>query len=677
MNKLYNPVFKLIFFLGIFVYSYQSIAQVAVNDSLTLVSLYNSSGGPSWTNHTNWLTANVPGWYGVKVRNNRVVQINLPSNNLTGAVTDSLYRLDSLDKVDLRSNSLSYFPALTGLHLDSLSLQNNKLTFRDLVPNKSHVDSFYYAPQDSADVAIDTTVLEQSSVVLIASIDNNPLIGDNYQWYRDTTSIVSGASNAYSILCMSSSNVGVYYTKITNGQLPALTIYRRAISLHMKQLADPGPDFSVCSSSSTLQGALPAGGSVQWATVSGGGAVVSNTSAISAVSNLSVGANVFQYGVTANNISCPANTFSYARITVTRDTNPSPPYAGADQSLCGPQAILAGSTPSVGVGTWTVTRGTGVIAQPNSPSSAVNGLSSGQNILRWQITNGACTPSFFDEVIIFKDDTLTSANAGMDTSICPTSYILSGLIPANTQGSWSLAGGAGTVPATPSGQFLNDTTLYTEVTSMAEGVNTLRWTLVNTCNSVFADVHVTVYNFTIANAGPDKEVYYSPINPYILADSIAVGTGGNGQYTYVWSPATNLDSATAGHPRFLTPDSGSYTYTVTVTDGHGCTASDDVNYHVTKSAFLTVPTLFTPNDDGLNDELYIPGVESYPGNELTVVDRNDQVVYKQKGYKNDWKGINEEGFSKVGQKLPADTYFYTLKLQDGVALQKGYFLIKY
>jgi hypothetical protein len=32
-------------------------AQVNVQDSLALVALYNSTDGPHWKNHTNWLTA--------------------------------------------------------------------------------------------------------------------------------------------------------------------------------------------------------------------------------------------------------------------------------------------------------------------------------------------------------------------------------------------------------------------------------------------------------------------------------------------------------------------------------------------------------------------------------------------------------------------------------------------
>jgi hypothetical protein len=172
MNKLYNPFYKLVFLIGIFVYCSHSYAQVSSRDSLALVSLYNGTNGTQWATHTNWLTGNVPTWYGVQVINQRVVRLNLPSNNLTGPATDSLVNLRALLQLDLSGNQLTSFPTLTGLTLDSLSLQNNALTFKDLSPNKSFVlVLFTYAPQDSVGTYIDTTVVEQSSVSLKALVD--------------------------------------------------------------------------------------------------------------------------------------------------------------------------------------------------------------------------------------------------------------------------------------------------------------------------------------------------------------------------------------------------------------------------------------------------------------------------------------------------------------------------
>src|SRR3954467_12305608 len=105
MNKIYPPFFKLLFLLGIFVYSSLSMAQVAPGDSIALVNLYNGTGGSAWTNHSGWLSGNVSTWYGIRTNNNRVTQIRLSGNNLTGAVTDSLRNLDSLHMLDMSGNA--------------------------------------------------------------------------------------------------------------------------------------------------------------------------------------------------------------------------------------------------------------------------------------------------------------------------------------------------------------------------------------------------------------------------------------------------------------------------------------------------------------------------------------------------------------------------------------------
>lgn len=56
-------------------------AQVSTRDSLALVDLYNSTSGPNWKSHTNWLTAKpVSTWYGIIVSKNRVVSILLSYN---------------------------------------------------------------------------------------------------------------------------------------------------------------------------------------------------------------------------------------------------------------------------------------------------------------------------------------------------------------------------------------------------------------------------------------------------------------------------------------------------------------------------------------------------------------------------------------------------------------------
>lgn len=665
MKKFHAPYAALLLLFSISFAKVQ--AQVLQRDSVALVDFYNTANGPDWFNKTNWLTGNVSTWYGVKTNAGRVSGLYLPANNLSGSASDSLRNLTALKSLILNANRLTQFPSLSGLSLDTLKLQNNALTFRDLLPNKTVAATFQYAPQDSIDMMYDTLVTEQNTIVLSVNADNTPPIGDNYEWYRNGTSIVSSASNVYSILCMDSTQAGTYTVAITNSQLPLLTLNRRMIRLSVRRLANPGADFSVCGTDATLQGEVPSGGSVKWTVISGGASITNDTMALTAVHNLAIGTNVLQYSVSANNISCGSGVSSIGYLTIMRDTNPGLPNAGADQSVCRSFATLSAITPTVGTGNWTVTKGTGVIAQPGTAVSGVSNLSSGENIFRWILANGACAPGIFDEVKIFRDDTLPTVSAGPRDSTCFSNYDLKASLPTNTSGVWTVISG--------SGIFTDATSPTTNVSGLQEYSNVLRWTVANSCNVVSNDVEINVFRFLKANAGADREVFYSPIVKYALGDTVA--SGGNGHYSYVWGPTANIDSPNAAHPKFLTPDAGTFTFELNVSDSHGCMATDEVTITVVKKDVLDVPTLFTPNNDGLNDEFYVPGIESYPDNELIVFDRNNQVVYRKQGYRNDWKGINEEGFGKTDQLLPADTYFYTLKTDGSKPLQKGFFLIKY
>src|SRR6266498_3557883 len=109
-------------------------AEVNQQDSLALVDLYNSTNGPNWNNHTNWLTKNpVSTWYGVTIKNKRVTQIVLPMNNLTGSLPSSLSDLISLNHLELQKNQLiGSIPSSLGnlTNLGFIELTDNNLSGR-------------------------------------------------------------------------------------------------------------------------------------------------------------------------------------------------------------------------------------------------------------------------------------------------------------------------------------------------------------------------------------------------------------------------------------------------------------------------------------------------------------------------------------------------------------------
>ena len=105
----------------------------AEGDRATLTALYNSAGGASWTDKTNWGSTTEPlnTWFGVEVDGNgNVTVLALPGNNLSGTLPAALGSLTSLTTLDLSDNQLSgTIPDLTTLtQLQTLDLSDNQLS---------------------------------------------------------------------------------------------------------------------------------------------------------------------------------------------------------------------------------------------------------------------------------------------------------------------------------------------------------------------------------------------------------------------------------------------------------------------------------------------------------------------------------------------------------------------
>ncbi len=102
-------------------------------DRATLTALYNSAGGPSWTENDNWGSPTEPlnTWSGVKVDGNgNVTELALPDNNLSGPLPAELGSLTSLTTLDLSDNQLSgTIPDLSSLtSLTTLNFGDNQLS---------------------------------------------------------------------------------------------------------------------------------------------------------------------------------------------------------------------------------------------------------------------------------------------------------------------------------------------------------------------------------------------------------------------------------------------------------------------------------------------------------------------------------------------------------------------
>ena len=127
----------------------------------------------------------------------------------------------------------------------------------------------------------------------------------------------------------------------------------------------------------------------------------------------------------------------------------------------------------------------------------------------------------------------------------------------------------------------------------------------------------------------------------------AIVTNGQEPYTYSWASGETtqvISGLKAG------PDN---VYTVTVTDAFGCTVEGSRTLTEPPAALEKMPRGFSPDGNGVNDELVIPGIKAYVTNNITIFNRWGSEVYNSEGpYQNDWLGRG-----KNGDDLPEGTYF--------------------
>lgn len=283
--------------------------------------------------------------------------------------------------------------------------------------------------------------------------------------------------------------------------------------------ANAGTDQQVCSTTVALNASAPQAGTGSWTVLSGGANVVTPSSRTSTVTNLGIGINQFIW--TVSQAGCPPASDT---VTITRLQEPSESIAGPAQTICALTSQLAGNTPQIGTGLWTVVQGNGVLVAPTNPNTQVNNLSQGINRFRWTISNGSCTPKFSEVTITVTEPPV--ANAGQDQNICTQNATLVGNQPGGSNFLWTQIGG--------SGQITNPTNGTTTVTGLGLGINTFVYMVTRgTCNPVYDTVIINRKTPPTAVAGNNQSV---------CADQATLGatppTSGTGVWTLVSGSGT-------------------------------------------------------------------------------------------------------------------------------------------
>ncbi len=305
--------------------------------------------------------------------------------------------------------------------------------------------------------------------------------------------------------------------------------------------ANAGPDQSLCTTSgtTTMAGSAVASPSTgMWTLVSGTGTIVDPSNPTTSVTDLQVGQNIFQW--TVDNGPCASGITTDQMSIFVYDPNNPVAASGPDQSVCtsaGNSITLEGSAvifPATGV--WTVVGSPATIVNPNSPTTQVTGLTTGNYSFTWTVNNGVCPNpvSSSTSLVVVADGTAQAALAGPDQSVCGASSTVTMAANAPTgvaTGSWTVVQGAA--------NFTNATAANTTVTGLAVGVNILRWSIDNGACGVTSDlISVLVYdqNHPVANAGPDQNLCTPTTSATLVGSNIILPAVG--QWTLVSGAGT-------------------------------------------------------------------------------------------------------------------------------------------
>lgn len=181
----------------------------------------------------------------------------------------------------------------------------------------------------------------------------------------------------------------------------------------------------------------------------------------------------------------------------------------------------------------------------------------------------------------------------------------------------------------------------------------LNVTDINGCRSLQHDaVTVNVTPSVKVFAGKDTLVAIN--QPLQLS---AIETNNSGVDSWEWSTISYLDNPFIANPvaTFPTPVTTSpydYTYTVTGTTPVGCKGTDTIKIKVYQGPEIYVPTAFTPNSDGRNDQLIALPVGIKEFRFLRVFNRWGQMVFNSQNPSRGWDG------TIMGAGQPTGSYIW-------------------
>jgi gliding motility-associated-like protein len=435
--------------------------------------------------------------------------------------------------------------------------------------------------------------------------------------------------------------------------------------------AEAGPSIVVCDGDIiTLQATAPTVGTGLWTLVEGNPmniSIANPDQSTTTAAGFTVGVPyVFEWtlsnGVCENYSSDTTGVF--VNIVEFAD-------AGESVSVCNETEVQLNATmPTSNIGIWSQPSGQEIlgvnITDPSEPMTTVTGLIPGQSFLFTWTIEGGCGA---DEETISVTVSNETAFAGSDMESCS----IDGCVELSAD---AASGGGVWATNDPDLEIISPNNPNTTVCGFTPGVTELTW-FINDGACGDASLDTIVIDFQMGPIAVDDQISIA------FAQETKLQLLSNDQVPENFV-VTILDEPVGGTLE-LEASTGIITYdanasfigTETITYelcAENCECSTAViTIQVGLDAACTVPNIFTPNNDGINDFFVIPCLADeakLPNSDMSIFNTWGDEVFGGQPYLNNWEGTFN------GEELPAGTYFYMLNLGNGDPIMSGFITLQ-
>jgi gliding motility-associated-like protein len=159
---------------------------------------------------------------------------------------------------------------------------------------------------------------------------------------------------------------------------------------------------------------------------------------------------------------------------------------------------------------------------------------------------------------------------------------------------------------------------------------------------------------------PTAGFTYTPEEPNLYINKVQFTDESENAFAYRWTFGES-GSSLQQNPSFEFQDTGTFTITQVVLKTNGCTDTATADIKVLPFINFYMPNAFTPNNDGLNDELMPVGIfEGVSSYHFSVYNRWGDLIFETDDYLVGWNGQRNNS----GEYAPPGMYSFIVKFTN-------------